>query len=123
MEAVYAAKEATLVDALWNKNPRGDAVAAARSSGGPHAADYLLPPTPAEAAAGTKALGLTEDEGVIAMRSDLQVPFPAYLPRFQRERGPAQQCNHQYSQGSTICGHSLTQAGGAPDVDGKHAQQ
>ena len=30
MEAVYAAKEATLVDALWNKNPRGDAVAAAR---------------------------------------------------------------------------------------------
>ena len=57
------------------------------------------------------------------MRADLQVPFPAYLPRFQRERGPAQQCNHQYSQGSTICGHSLTQAGGAPDVDGKHAQQ
>ena len=123
MEAVYAAKEATLVDALWNKNPRGDAVAAARSSGGPHAADYLLPPTPAAAAAGTKALGLTEDEGVIAMRADLQVPYPAYLPRFQRERGPAQQCNHQYSQGSTICGHSLTQAGGAPDVDGKHAQQ
>ena len=34
MEGVYAAKEEELVTALWRAHPRGDAVAAANSSGG-----------------------------------------------------------------------------------------
>ena len=39
------------------------------------------------------------------------------------ERRPAQQCNHQYSKGSKVCGHSLVQADSTPDVKGKHQQK
>ena len=63
------------------------------------------------------------ENGLVALRARAQLPFPAYLPRFKRERGPAQQCNHQYSKGSTVCGHRLVLADGAPDVDGLHQQQ
>ena len=93
----------------------------AYSSGGPHAADYMMPRAPGEP--GEKVLSLTEDEGLVALRAGLRVPYPAFLPRFQRERGPAQQCNHQYSKGSTFCGQRLVLADGAPDVKGRHAQQ
>ena len=126
MEGVYAAKEEGLVTALWRWKPRGDAVAAANSSGGPHAADHLLPPPPPEDAgvtAGVKVLKMPEELGVVALRARAMLPYPAYLPRFKRERGPAQQCNHQYSKGSTVCGHRLVQADGTPDVTGKHQQQ
>ena len=66
---------------------------------------------------------MPEELGVVALRARAQLPYPAYLPRFKRERGPAQQCNHQYSKGSTGCGHRLVLADGAPDVDGLHQQQ
>ena len=121
MDAVYAAKEEALVPALFAEDPSGAELAEAYSSGGPHAADYLLPRAPGEP--GEKVLSLTEDEGVVALRAGLRVPYPAFLPRFQRERGPAQQCNHQYSKASTICGHGLVLANGAPDVKGRHSQQ
>jgi len=121
MEGVYAAKEEALVPALLAEDPSGAELAEAYSSGGPHAADYMMPRAPGEP--GEKVLSLTEDEGVTALRSGLRVPYPAFLPRFQRERGPAQQCNHQYSKGSTCCGQRLVLADGAPDVKGRHAQQ
>ena len=121
MEAVHAAKEEALVPALLAEDPTGAELAEAYSSGGPHAADYLLPRTPG--APGAKVLTLSEDEGVTAIRAGLRIPYPAFLPRFQRERGPAQQCNHQYSKASTICGHGLVLANGAPDVKGRHSQQ
>ena len=66
---------------------------------------------------------MPEELGVVALRARAQLPCPAYLPRFKRERGPAQQCNHQYSKGSTVCGHRLVQADGSADVDGLHQQQ
>ena len=80
MEAVYAAKEAELVDALWHKNPRGDAVAAARSSGGPHAADFLLPPLPGASDLPGKVMKMSAELFATAFRARLRVEYPAYLP-------------------------------------------
>ena len=37
------------------------------------------------------------DEFVTALRARLRNEYPALLPRFQRERGVAQHCSHQYS--------------------------
>ena len=65
---------------------------------------------------------MTEDDSVTAIRARLRIPYPAFLPRFQRERGPAQHCNHQYSGGSACCGHRLVRANGAEDVKGIHQQ-
>ena len=66
---------------------------------------------------------LPDDLSVTALRARLRIPYPAYLPRFQRERGPAQHCNHQYSGGSAVCGHRLVLASGAADVKGVHQQK
>ena len=65
---------------------------------------------------------MPDDLCIPALRARLRIDYPAYLPRFQRERGPAQQCNHQYSGGSAICGHRLVLASGAADVKGIHQQ-
>ena len=118
MDAVHAAKEAELYTALWVEDPTGDAAAEAYSSGGPHSGDFLLPPAPG--APGDKVLTMPEDEAVTAIRARLRVPFPSFLPRFRRERGVAQQCNHQYSRGSTVCGHRIVRADGRPDEKGIH---
>ena len=120
MESVYSAKEAEVLAALWAEDPTGAAVAAAYSSGGPHAADFLLPPRPG--APGDKVFTMPEDEFLTALRALKRIPHPAFLPRFRRERGPAQQCNHQYSTGSKVCGHSLIRADGAADKKGVHQQ-
>ena len=98
----------------------GFELAEALSSGGPHAGDFLLPPLPG--APGDKVLMMPEDEFVTAWRARLRVPFPSFLPRFRRVRGPAQQCNHQYSSGSAICGHSLQRADGSADAKMVHPQ-
>ena len=82
--------------------------------------DFLLPPSPG--APGDNILAKPEDEFVTALRARLRIPYPSLLPRFRRERGPAQQCNHQYFAGSTICGHRLVRADGTADVKGKHQQ-
>ena len=120
MEGVHAAKEGELLAALWAEDPTGAQVALAYSSGGAHAGDFLLPPLPG--APGDKVMMLTEDEFVTALRARFRIPYPAFLPRFQRERGPAQHCNHQYSSGSAVCGHRLVCADGAADVQGIHQQ-
>ena len=106
---------------MWAEDPLGDDVAAANSSGGSHDAEFLLPRTPAEA--GAEVLPLPEDEFLVAFRARARIPYPAYLLCFKRERGPAQQCNHQYSKGSKVCGHGLVRADGTPDVKGKHQQK
>ena len=46
---------------------------------------------------------------------------PALLPRFARERGPAQQCYHLYANTFRVCGHSLKRADGSIDTRGRHA--
>ena len=99
MAAVTSAKEAELLARLWAEDPTGTEVAEAYSSGGPGSGDFLLPPLPG--APGDSVMMMPEDECVTALRARLRVAFPAFLPRFRRERGPAQQCNHQYSTGST----------------------
>ena len=48
MDAVYAAKEEALVPALLAEDPTGAELAEAYSSGGPHAADYMMPRAPGE---------------------------------------------------------------------------
>ena len=120
MEGVHAAREAELLTALWIEDPTGTEVAEAYSSGGPHSGDFLLPPLPREP--GDSVMMMPDDLAIPALRARLRIRNPAYLPRFQRERGPAQQCNHQYSGGSAICGHRLVLASGAADVKGIHAQ-
>ena len=65
---------------------------------------------------------MSEDECVTALRARLRFPYPAFLPRFRRERGVAQHCNHQYSAGSATCGQRLVRPDGAADVHGIHAQ-
>ena len=65
----------------------------------------------------------SKDEFVTALRARLRIPYPSFLPRFRCERGPAQQCNHQYSAGRTICGHRLTGADGTANVNGQHLAQ
>ena len=120
MEGVYAAKEAELLAALWVEDPSGTAVAEAKSSGGEHSGDYLLPPLPGEP--GDKVMTMPEEHFVTALCAGFRIPYPAFLPRFQRERGPAQHCNHQYSGGSAICGHRLVSANGVPDERGTHQQ-
>ena len=120
MEAVHAAKEGALLTALWAEDPTGTEVAEAYSSGGPHAGDFLLPPFPG--APGDKFLMMTEDEFVIALRARMRVPYPSYLPRLRRGRGPAQHCNHQYSKGSAICGQGLVRSDGTADPKMVHAQ-
>ena len=120
MEGVHAAKEKELHAALWLEDPTGDEVAEAYSSGGPHAGDFLLPPLPGTS--GDKVMMMPEDEFVAALRARLRIDYPAFLPRFQRERGVAQHCNHQYSGGSTVCGHRLLRVTGAADKRGTHQQ-
>ena len=120
MEGVHAAREGELLAALWVEDPSGTEVAEAYSSGGAHSGDFLLPPLPG--APGDKVMMMTEDDFVTALRARLRIPNPAFLPRFQRERDPAQHCNHQYSSGSTVCGHRLVRANGAADVKGIHQQ-
>ena len=95
MEGVHAAKEKARRAALWLEDAVGSEVAEAYSSVGPHAEDFLLPPLP-----GTlddKVLMIPGDEFVTALRARLRNEYPALLPRFQRERGVAQHCSHQYS--------------------------
>ena len=65
---------------------------------------------------------MPEDEFVTALRCRLRLPYPSYLPRFRRVRGPAQQCNHQYSKGSAVCGQALVRADGSADAKMVHAQ-
>ena len=65
-----------------------------------------------------KVVMMPEDEFVAALCARLRIACPAYLPRFQRERGVAQHCSDQYSGGSTICGHRLLRANGAADKRG-----
>ena len=65
---------------------------------------------------------MSEDEFVAALRARLRIEYPAFLPRFQRERGGSQHCNHQYSGGSTVCGHRLVRADGTADTRGTHQQ-
>ena len=120
MEAVHAAKESELLAALWAEDPSGGEVAASYSSGGEHAGDFLLPPLPGNS--GDKVLMMPEDEGVTAMRARMRIPYPSYLSRFRRVRGPAQQCNHQYSKGSAVCGQCLVRADGSADAAMVHAQ-
>ena len=120
MEAVHAAKEGELLAALWAEDPSGGEVAASYSSGGEHAGDFLLPPLPGNS--GDKVLMMPEDEGVTAMRARMRIPYPSYLSRFRRVRGPAQQCNHQYSKGSAVCGQCLVRADGSADAAMVHAQ-
>ena len=120
MEGVHAAKESELLAALWREDPTGGEVAEAYSSGGPHSGDFLLPPLPG--APGDKAPLMPDDECVTALRARFRLPYPAFLPRFQRERGPAQHCNHQHSGASAICGHRLVRANGAADAKGVHQQ-
>ena len=120
MEAVHAAKESELLAALWAEDPSGGEVAASYSSGGEHAGDFLLPPLPGNS--GDKVLMMPEDEGVTAMRARMRIPYPSYLSRFRRVRGPAQQCNHQYSKGSAVCGQCLVRSDGSADADMVHAQ-
>ena len=122
MEGVYAAKEKELHSALWLEDPTGAEVAEAYSSGGEHAGDFLLPQPPGASELPGKALKMTADDFFTAVRARLRVKFPAFLPRFQRVRGVAQHCNHQYSGGSTVCGHRLTRADGAEDTRGTHQQ-
>ena len=120
MEAVHAAKESELLAALWAEDPSGGEVAAAYSSGGPHAGDYLLPPFPT--APGERVLTMPEEEFVTALRCGFRLPNPSFLPRFRRVRGPAEHCNHQYSKGSAVCGQRLVRADGSPDTKMVHPQ-
>ena len=120
MDAVHAARAEELLAALWVEDPTGAEAAEAQSSGGPHAADFLLPPSPGEP--GDKVMMMAEKEFVTALRARLRVKYPAFLPCFQRERGPAQHCNHQYSKGSTVCGQLLVRVDGTPDTRGTHQQ-
>ena len=122
MEGVYAAKEKELHSALWLEDPTGAEVAEAYSSGGEHAGDFLLAQPPGASELPGKALKMAADEFYTAIRARLRVKFPAFLPRFKRVRGVAQHCNHQYSGGSTVCGHRLTRADGAEDTRGTHQQ-
>ena len=120
MDAVHTAKEGELLAALWAEDPTGTEVAEAYSSGGPHSGDFLLPPLPG--ARGDAILSMPEDEFVTALRARLRFPYPSFLPRFRRARGPAQHCNHQYSKGSAVCGQGLVRADGTADVKMVHAQ-
>ena len=120
MDAVNAYKETQLLDALHAEDPTRGEACEAYSSGGPVAGDFLLPPLPG--APGTSVMMMSEDEFVTALRARLRIPYPAFLPRFQRERGVAQHCNHQYSSGSKVCGHRLVRVDGTPDAKGIHQQ-
>ena len=65
---------------------------------------------------------MSEDEFVTALRCRLRMRYPSFLPRFRRVRGPTQQCNHQYSKGSALCGKGLVRADGSADPKMVHAQ-
>ena len=71
---------------------------------------------------GDKVLMMPENQAVTAMRARMRIPYPSFLPRFRRVRGPAQQCNHQYSKGSAVCGQCLVLADGSADAAMVHAQ-
>ena len=88
MEAVHSAKEEELLELLWVEDPRGYEVADAYSSGGPHAGDFLFPPSPS--APTVKVLTMPKDKFVNSLRTRLRTSYPSLLPRFRRELGPAQ---------------------------------
>ena len=97
MDAVNSAKEPELHAALSAGDLYEDEVAEAYSRFGLW--KFPLPQFPG--ASGNPVLTMAADEFVPALRARLRIPCPSFLPRFRRERGPAQQCNHQYSTGST----------------------
>ena len=80
MESVYAAKEKELRKALWLEDPTGDEAAETYSSGGPHAADFLLPRLPGASDLPGKVMKMSAELFVTAFRARLRVEYPAYLP-------------------------------------------
>ena len=105
---------------MWAEDFAGGETAEAYSSGGPHVGDFVLPQSPA--APGDRVLTMPEDEFVESLRARLRIPYSLLLPRLRRERGPAQQCDHQNSTGSKICGRRLTRADRTAGVKRKHPQ-
>ena len=65
---------------MWLEDPAGDEADEAWSSGGAHAADFLLPPLPGASDLPGKVMKMSAELFVTAFRARLRVEYPAYLP-------------------------------------------